>query len=120
MSSFVTFALESDISGVGTHVEGQALAANMAELDELAGKIGVRPLGTFVDTSAYADLFGEEPAEPAWMPADEAYRTVSGLLKALAGQADNEDPVVRDLRTIEKALSQARDRNISFRLEISI
>ena len=120
MSTFITFALEANIPEVDTHIDGQALAANMAELDELARKIGVRPLGTFVDTSAYADLFGEEPSEAAWMPADDVYRTVNGLLKALAEQADDEDPVVRDLRTLEKALAQARDRNVRFRMEISI
>ena len=124
-------ALERDDAGFDPFVNGKFIARDAEELDVIAKRLGLRPLGDFVQvtTEDLEDTFGEDedagelPTQATWYAPDELLRTVNGLTEyleqnpsALHGSSET----LEDLAEYEQVLTQAQAAAVRVRLAIDI
>ena len=112
---------------------GEFLGANLDELEQIAGEIGVAPLSTFGDNREVPKDFDGPPWEldevlgewNEWFDPGGAIPAVVRLRSAIAGndafqerlEASNE--VMRELEDLEMLLRAAHEQGCEFRFEIS-
>jgi hypothetical protein len=122
MGSAYYIALEKEIDGLDTTIDGKAISKNIETLDETARKLGVRPLSEFfsMDNDAVADALGEDMANLEIPPmeqfsAEDGLKTVRALLPRPEAQ-----PAIEDLQACERILKAAAEHGIGWHFQIDI
>lgn len=102
------------VGEIATYSEGKSLARHVAELDAVAGRLGLTPLSAF----GWNDDFVE--GEPlVWHDAAEGLKTVDTLLAVLQDDDfawDDHAAAVADLKRLAHALARAEAQGIPFSL----
>ena len=124
MGAALYIALEKEIPGVDTMIDGKMLSRAEKHLAEAAKRLGVRPLMEFFSISAdeASDLLGEDTAgielpSVQWFSAVEGLKTVQALLAEaesspdLKGAKDN-------LLDCERVLNEAKKHGVRWHLAV--
>lgn len=124
MGTALYIALEKNIPGVDTRIDGKMLSKAEKHLAKTAKRLGVRPLMEFFSTSAEetADLLGEDVADidiPAaqWFSAEEGLKTVDALLAEADGSAELR-AAKDDLLGCQRVLRAAQKHGVRWHLAI--
>jgi len=114
MGASLYIALEKEISGTDTTIDGKMLSRAEKYLARAAKRLGVRPLMEFfsADASEAADLLGEDVAgieipDTQWFSAEEGLRTVDALLREADASPDlraTKDDLLGCQRVLREAL----------------
>ena len=126
----VYIALEDEIDGLDTYVDGTALCEAERSLGRLAGELGVKPLMDFfgqavADTGVFSDdeldeMEDQLPAA-AWFEARQGLATVEGLERHLEDHPEDlaEAAAVRaELEQWSRVLRRAAERGVRWHLEV--
>ncbi len=124
MGNALYIALEKNIPGVDTMIDGKMLSKAEKHLASAAKRLGVRPLMEFFSTSSdeAADLLGDDVAGidiPAaqWFSAEEGLKTVEALL-AEADGAPELRAAKDDLLGCQRVLREAQRHGVRWHLAI--
>jgi len=124
MGAALYIALEKEIPGVDTMIDGKMLSRAEKNLEEAAQRLGVRPLMEFFSISAdeASDLLGEDTAgieipSVQWFSAAEGLKTVQALL-AEADSSPDLKGAKDDLLDCERVLKEAEKHGVSWHLAI--
>jgi hypothetical protein len=93
---------------------GRGLYREIVALEELAGRLGVRPLSEF----GFAYDHYDQPVE--WHPAAEGTRTAEALRAGLDARLRAAPEVSRDLEALAEVLRAAADKGIDFSLIVRL
>lgn len=130
MSSALYIILDGKIPGADTFVNGKFLAKHNNELEEMAKRLGVRPLMSFFSMSneelssleeEYAIDLGKAKSRTAdtWFTADEGLRTVNALLGNLKdAKLGDVARLEAELREFVQLLELARANGIRWHLAV--
>lgn len=124
MGAALYIALEKNLSGVDTLIDGKMLSKAEKHLAEAAKRLGVRPLMEFFSTSADevsnllgADATGLEIPAPQWFSAEEGLQTIDALLNEV-----DSSPQLRaakdDLLDFQRVLREAQKQGVKWHLAI--
>ena len=124
MGSALYIALEKQIPGLDTMIDGKMLSMAEKPLAAAAKRLGVRPLMEFFSISAdeAEDLLGDDVAGsniPAaqWFTAEEGLKTVDGLLAEVEHSPDL-SAVKEDLLGCQRVLREAQKQGVKWHLAI--
>jgi hypothetical protein len=126
--------LENEIPGFDPFVKGKAIVRAQDQLDELAMKMGVQPLTSFLSSvpAEVLEVLGESDDELAdqlnaavsqWSDPIEGLKTVQALRAHLTSRAnaiENSERVIEDLVEYEAVLSRAARERVRWKLAIDI
>lgn len=127
MSLAYYIVLEHPIDGFDHGVNGKSLARAGKFLDQLAARVGVKPLMHFFsastdDVRAFdhdADVPSAQTIVEQWFPAEDGLRTVKKLRVAIdAATLDRKADVLTDLIEFEVVLEKAQLDGIRWHLAI--
>jgi hypothetical protein len=99
---------ERPLGQKNTWLAGENYLRHSRELDEIAGRLGVRPLSEFASGD---DMVRGEKLQ--WFPPEEALKTVECLLQS-DGQTSLEPVVTSDLTHFREALRSACSKSVKF------
>jgi hypothetical protein len=127
MGILLVIDLEREVPGLKDNLGGKAWAHAHLELDEIATRLGVPDLSSFISMSAEdaAELLPPEHAEgfeKEWFAPAEGLRTLQLLLDYFAKSpprfesVENAAYVIEDLREAEKVLLAAKRHKVRFHL----
>jgi hypothetical protein len=125
MGSAHYIVLEKDIEGLDVEMDGKKLSRNIEALDDLAEKLGVRPLSEFysVDPEAAEELLESEggEADDQDFPPLQQFSARDGLatVRALLAQPEAR-PAIEDLQNCERILSVAEEQGVGWHFEIDV
>ena len=124
MGAALYIALEKEIPGVNSVIDGKMLSRAEKNLEEAAQRLGVRPLMEFFSISAdeASDLLGEDTAgieipSVQWFSAAEGLKTVQALLAEAESSPDLKG-AKDDLLDCERVLKEAEKHGVSWHLAI--
>jgi hypothetical protein len=124
MGAALYIALEKEIPGVDTMIDGKMLSKAERRLAKAAKRLGVRPLMEFFSTNAdeAADLLGEDAAglelpPGQWFSAEEGLQTVDALL-AEAEVSTDLQAAKNDLADCQRVLREAQKHGVRWHLAI--
>src|SRR4051812_27461394 len=122
MGAAYYIALETEIEGLDTMMDGKLLSRHIESLDSAAEQLGVRPLTEFIsmDGDALIDILGDdavgiETPLLQQFPAQDGFVTVRALLPRPEAQ-----PAMQDLMDIERILSAAAQHGVGWHFQIDI
>jgi len=124
MGEALYIALEKEISGVDSMIDGKMLSRAEKHLAEAAKRLGVRPLMEFFSISAdeASDLLGEDTAgieipTVQWFSAVEGLKTVRALLAEAESSPDLKG--AKDyLLDCERVLNEAEKHGVRWHLAV--
>jgi hypothetical protein len=134
MAASMYIVVEGEDPGFNIFVNGRHLARYENAMEELALRLGVRPLLEFfsADENSMLLLIEEGAGNPEllprlpppqWYTADDGLRTVTALISALEEdlhQFGSEGPaVLEELREYETVLRKTAERNLRWHLAVS-
>ncbi len=132
MSLALYIVLESENPDFDTFVNGKSLAKAQQELDAMAVKLGVKPIGAFFSYDEDSRAFLEEEAgiDPAelksaaatkWFAPADGIKTISGLLHAVQQspkELGNSERIIAELEEFMAVLEKLAERGIRWHLAI--
>lgn len=122
MGAAYYIALETEIDGLDTMMDGKSLSRHIESLDSAARQLGVRPLTEFtsMDADALADILGDD-ADGIEAPPLQHFSAQDGLatVRALLSRPEAQ-PALRDLKDCERILSAAAERGVGWHFQIDI
>ena len=124
MGAALYIALEKEIPGTDTMIDGKMLSRAEKHLAKAAKRLGVRPLMEFFSAGAgeAADLLGEDVAgieipDTQWFSAEEGLRTVDALLSEADASPDLR-ATKDDLLGCQRVLREALKHGVRWHLAI--
>ena len=121
MGAAYYIALEREIDGLDTMMDGKALSRNIESLDAVAEKLAVRPLSDFVSIppEEIAELL-EDTTGMELRPVEQ-FSAQDGLttIRALRGQPEAQ-PAIDDLKDCERILAVAAEHGVGWHFQIDI
>ncbi len=124
MGAALYIALEKEIPGTDTMIDGKMLSRAEKHLAKAAKRLGVRPLMEFFSAGAgeAADLLGEDVAgieipDTQWFSAEEGLRTVDALLSEADASPDLR-AAKDDLLGCQRLLREALKHGVRWHLAI--
>jgi hypothetical protein len=125
MSAAYFIALEREIEGLDTSMDGKSLSRHIESLDAAAHQLGVRPLSEFfsADPGEAAEMMGDEGIDAAGivLPPLQQFSALDGLATVRALNLHippNAEHVDEDLRECERILSAAAQQGVDWRFDI--
>jgi hypothetical protein len=125
MGAAYFIALERNIDGLDTGMDGKSISAHIESLDEAARELGVRPLSEFfsADPTQLTEFMEGEgvgigdatPPPLQQFTAQDGLTTVRALASHVAARADG---VAQDLCECERILSTAQQHGVGWHFEV--
>ncbi len=134
MAASMYIVVEGEDPGYDIFVNGQMLARHEGAIEQLAHRLGVRPLLEFfsADENSMALLIEEGAGNPdllkrlpppQWYAAEDGLHTVEALVSALEEdpQQFGSDgiPLLREMREYESVLRKTAERGLRWHLAVS-
>jgi len=122
MGAAFYIALEKEIDGLDTMMDGKMLSRHIESLDSVAQKLGVRPLTEFIsmDADALASIVGDD-ADGIEIPPLQHFSAQDGLVtvRALLPRPEAQ-PAIQDLKDCERILSTAAQHGVGWHLQVDV
>jgi hypothetical protein len=122
MGAAYYIALETEIDGLDTMMDGKMLSRHIESLDSAAQQLGVRSLTEFIsmDADALADVLGDD-ADGIETPPLQHFSAQDGLatIRALLPRPEAQ-PAIQDLKDCERILSAAAQHGVGWHFQIDI
>ena len=132
MGTALYIALDQEIPGFDSFVNGKFISEESDALDRIATKLGVTPLMDFFSTSpdemsgfldgeALEKIADMKLGKESWFDPEDGLRTVQTLISYFnekSDKAENHQGVISDLREFEQVLLKAKNHGVKWHLSI--
>lgn len=134
MAASLYIVVQGDDPGFDIYVNGHALARNEDALEQMAVRLGVKPLLAFfsADSNSMAVLIEQgagNPAwlhnlpEPQWFDPNDGLLTVCTLIAALSDEpamlGSETESILNDLYEYERVLRKTAERQLRWQVAVS-
>ena len=134
MGAALYIALDQEIAGFDSFVNGKFLAEESDALDRIATKLEVTPLmdffstppgeiSDFLDGEGLGEIADMKLGKQSWFDPEDGLRTVKALLSYFAeksAKVENLQGVVSDLREFKQVLLKAKNHGVKWHLSVDL